>query len=224
MNYKVLNTLELFCGTKSFSTVANKLGHKTFTVDVNSEFKPDLCADIMTLDLNKLPSKIDVLWMSPPCTFFSVASIGKHWNKDDTPKTKNAIYGLKLLEKTIDILNITKPKFWFIENPRGKMRKMNCIKHLKRDTVWYCQYGDSRAKPTDIWNNLNLWFPKTCHNGNNNCHHEAAPRGSKTGTQGLKNAKLRSIIPEKLFFELFHVIDYQLKNKTKPLSKQKKLF
>ena len=41
-----------------------------------------------------------------------------------------------------------------------------------------------------------------CHNGDS-CH-ESAPRGSKTGTQGLKNAKERSVIP-KLLCE--HIVD-----------------
>ena len=75
-----------------------------------------------------------------------------------------------------------------------------------RQTVWYCQYGDKRAKPTDIWTNLPNWTGKQCHNGNKDCHHEPAPRGSKTGTQGLKNAKLRGVIPENLFKELFEYI------------------
>ena len=68
-----------------------------------------------------------------------------------------------------------------------------------RKTVWYCQYGDERAKPTDIWTNDYLWKPKpVCKNGNPDCHHQRAPRGSRTGTQGLKNAYERSKVPEKL--------------------------
>ena len=42
-----------------------------------------------------------------------------------------------------------------------------------------------------------------CFNGNKNCHHEPAPRGSKTGTQGLKGAYERGIIPPDLFLDLF---------------------
>lgn len=41
-----------------------------------------------------------------------------------------------------------------------------------------------------------------CHNGDS-CH-VAAPRGSKTGTQGLKGAKERSVIPQKL---REHIVD-----------------
>ena len=52
-------------------------------------------------------------------------------------------------------------------------------------------------KPTDIWtNHSNPNFKPICHNADK-CH-ESAPRGSKTGTQGLKGAKERSVIPEKL--------------------------
>ena len=49
-------------------------------------------------------------------------------------------------------------------------------------------------KPTDIWTNCTTWRPKPmCKNGDP-CH-EAAPRGSKTGTQGLGCAIERSRIP-----------------------------
>ena len=56
-------------------------------------------------------------------------------------------------------------------------------------------------KPTDIWTNDFDWIPRPmCKNGDK-CH-ESAPRGSKTGTQGLKNAKDRGIIPPALFEEI----------------------
>jgi hypothetical protein len=67
-------------------------------------------------------------------------------------------------------------------------------------------------KPTDIWtNNLfdvfnsNGWQPrKMCFNGNKNCHHQPAPRGSKTGTQGIKGNYLRSIVPKELCKEILN--------------------
>ena len=34
------------------------------------------------------------------------------------------------------------PTWWFIENPRGGMRKMDFMSGLPRHTVTYCQYGD----------------------------------------------------------------------------------
>lgn len=59
------------------------------------------------------------------------------------------------------------------------------------------QYGDSRMKPTDIWtNHPNPKFKPMCKNGAP-CH-VSAPRGSRTGTQGLKGSKERSKIPTEL--------------------------
>ena len=74
---------------------------------------------------------------------------------------------------------------------------MNFMKTLPRYTVTYCQYGDTRMKPTDIWtNHPNPQFKPPCKNGDP-CH-ERAPRGSRSGTQKIKNAKLRAVIPEEL--------------------------
>ena len=66
-----------------------------------------------------------------------------------------------------------------------------------------CKYGDDRAKPTDIWTNSKTWIPRpVCKNGNPDCHHQRAPRGSKTGTQGRKGSYERSKIPNELCFEI----------------------
>ena len=57
-------------------------------------------------------------------------------------------------------------------------------------------------KPTDIWTNFIEWKPKQmCKNGDD-CH-VSAPRGSKTGTQGLKGSIERGVIPSALFEEIF---------------------
>lgn len=74
---------------------------------------------------------------------------------------------------------------------------MGFMQELPRYTVTYCQYGDMRMKPTDIWtNHPDPKFKPMCHNGDS-CH-TAAPRGAKTGTQGLKGAMERSVIPNGL--------------------------
>jgi hypothetical protein len=45
-----------------------------------------------------------------------------------------------------------------------------------------------------------------CFNGNTNCHHQPAPRGSQTGTQGLKGNYERSIVPSELCEEILKLI------------------
>lgn len=80
------------------------------------------------------------------------------------------------------------------------------MKDLPRYTVTYCQYGDTRMKPTDIWTNISdPQFKPMCKNGDG-CHVKA-PRGSQTGTQGLKNAKERSIIPQELCEHIVEVCE-----------------
>lgn len=61
-------------------------------------------------------------------------------------------------------------------------------------------------KPTDIWTNCKNWISKPiCKNGSP-CH-ESAPRGSRTGTQGINGARDRGKIPEQLFYEIFKSIN-----------------
>ena len=202
-----MNTLELFAGSRSFSKVAKQLGHRVYTSDNQDFEKIDQVCDIFDFDVNKLPYAPDVVWTSPPCTSFSVASIGHHWNKDNTPKTEKAELGVAIVKKTIEIIEQLRPKYWFIENPRGKLRKLDFMQDFQRKTVTYCSYGDMRMKPTDIWTNFDFATRPMCFNGNKDCHHEPAPRGSKTGTQGLKGDYLRSQIPPALFEDIFKEIE-----------------
>lgn len=202
-----MKIIELFCGTKSFSHIAEKLGHQTFTTDNNPVFEPDLVVDILDLNINDLPYRPDILWASPPCQCFSVATIGRNWNKDYTPKTKQAEGSILLVEKTIKLIKELQPEYWFIENPRGMLRKMPIMQRFFRRTVTYCQYGDSRMKPTDIWTNCFKWNPKPpCKNGSP-CH-ISAPRGSRTGTQGLKNATERGKVPRDLCLEILNAVSF----------------
>lgn len=198
-----MRTVELFSGTKSFSKVMAAHGHSTFTVDNRPELEPRIVADILELDADSLFC-IDILWASPPCTAFSVASIGTHWgggHRAYEPKTEAALLGMKLVQKTRQIIDEAKPTWWFIENPRGVLRKLPIMEGLFRHTITYCQYGDSRMKPTDIWTNAWWWHPRhVCRNGDK-CH-ISAPRGAKTGTQGVEGARDRGRIPPQLFEEI----------------------
>ena len=196
-----MKLLELFAGSRSIGKVAELMDIEVYSTDIKQFGGINYVCDILEFDFTKVPFKPDIIWSSPPCTGFSVASIGRNWNYDKTPKTETAKLGIELVNKTIEIINYYNPKFYFIENPRGMLRKMPIMEQFKRHTVTYCQYGDNRMKPTDIWTNSNLWVPKkTCKNGDK-CH-ISAPRGSTTGTQGLKGAYERSKIPELLCKEI----------------------
>ena len=157
----------------------------------------------------------DVIWASPDCTTFSIAAISHHRHKNPEtgflePVSDYAKFCDRLDQHVMQLIDELSPMFWFIENPRGGMRKTAWMQGLPRYTVTYCQYGDNRMKPTDIWtNHPDPQFKPMCKNGDP-CH-EAAPRGqtvrklkdqginiSKGGTQALRNSMLRSIIPNQL--------------------------
>ena len=208
-----LTILELFAGTRSISKVFEKRGHKTFSIEWDKNFKNiDIYDDINNItakDIIKLCGKVpDIIWASPDCTTYSIAGISHHRKKNNETGNLDAVSDYaKFCDKTnrhvLDLIEELKPKYYFIENPRGGLRKMDFMKGLYRYTITYCQYGDKRMKPTDIWtNHPNPQFKPVCKNGDN-CH-EKAPRGSRTGTQGLKDAKERSIIPEQL---CEHIVD-----------------
>lgn len=206
-----MKVLDLFCGTKSIANAFEKRGHEVYTVDWDKGFSPTLCADIGTLTatdiINLCGGVPDVIWASPDCTTYSVSAISYHRTKEPNGNLKAVTeYAAKCDEintHLIDLIRELKPKYWFIENPMGAMRKMDFVKELPRYTVTYCQYGDTRQKPTDIWSNHPCPdFKPPCQKGAP-CH-VAAPRGSRTGTQGLANKVEKAKIP-KLLCE--HIVD-----------------
>ena len=203
--------LELFAGTRSIGKAFEAQGHQVFSVDWDKQFKDiDLYADIGKLTSDQIielcGGKPDIIWASPDCTTYSVAAISKHRIKEANgnlaPKSEYAAQCDEINQHTIELIKELKPKYFFIENPRGGMRKMNWMQEFPRFTVTYCQYGDERQKPTDIWtNHPKPDFKPPCKQGAP-CH-VAAPRGSQTGTQGLKNKIERARIPQ-LFCE--HIV------------------
>lgn len=199
--------LELFAGTRSIGKSFEKIGFDVYSVDWDKRFKDiDLYDDINNLTVDKVLKMCkgypDVIWASPDCTTYSIAGISHHriknsFNGNLDPVSEYAKFCDKTNKHLINLINDIKPKYYFIENPRGGLRKMSFMQDIPRYTVTYCQYGDIRMKPTDIWTNYpNPNFKPPCKNGMS-CH-MTSPRGSRNGTQGLKNNIERSKIPEQL--------------------------
>lgn len=200
-----MKCLELFAGTRSIGKVFESRGHEVFSVDWDKSFEGiHLHADISKLTAAEILEKFgqpDVIWASPDCTTYSIAAISHHRKRDENgnlaPVSDYAKFCDECNQHVLDLIRELNPKLWFIENPRGGMRKMSWMQGLPRYTVTYCQYGDKRMKPTDLFcNHPDPKFKPACKNGDP-CH-IPAPRGSKTGTQGLSGSKERSVIPAAL--------------------------
>lgn len=204
---------DFFSGTGSSTQAFKDAGHTVISFELDESFEATENVDIFLLSADYLLAQYgrpDFVWASPPCTAFSVASMGHHWGggyRNYEPKTEAAKFNQELVAHTVNLINELNPsKGWLMENPRAMLRKLPVVAGLPRRTVTYCTYGDSRMKPTDLWGEVPRWVHREpCKNGQG-CH-EAAPRGSKTGTQGLRNAKERSRVPYELGKEILDAIE-----------------
>ena len=217
-----MKVLELFAGTRSIGKAFEARGHEVFSVEWDNQFEDiDYYEDIgklTALDVINLFGIPDVIWASPDCTSYSVAGIHHHRRKEVngnlTPISDYAKFCDKVNENVIQIIHdlqqFNPNLIYFMENPRGGMRKMNFMKGLPRYTVTYCQYGETRMKPTDIWtNHPDPKFKPPCKNGDP-CH-VPAPRGSATGTQGIRGHVDRSRIPKKLCEHVVEICEEVIK-------------
>lgn len=107
--------------------------------------------DILTWDYKAWGQGRDVVGIlaAPPCTDF--AAIGsQYWKeKDMSGKTEKSI---ELVNKTLEIVEYFNPKFWALENPKGRIEK--CCPTLKGKrcfTFQPCEFGDAYTKRTIIW-------------------------------------------------------------------------
>ena len=133
-------------------------------------------------------------------------------NLAPTPKHPRAHHGRALMNHTlalIDGLKALNPDlYWWMENPRGMMRYQAELSTLRRETIHHASYHDPSAtlhgylgdvhhgatnlpplKPTDLWGVFpDTWKPRPQLRMNKSgVLYEPAPRGSHTGTQGMKD-------------------------------------
>lgn len=198
-----MKILDLFAGVggERRRGAIESMGHDYVTLDLLSKFRCTITADVWKISAADL-GPFDFVWASPPCEAFSVASVGHHWQSSGVPKTMDALAAVRLVERTLGLIREISPSRGFlIENPRGMLRKLPVLRSIRRYTVTYCQYGDSRQKPTDLWGHVPGWGPRPVCRAGDLCH-ESAPRGSKTGTQGVAGSAERAVVPLELWREV----------------------
>ncbi len=162
--------IELFSGSGELTKVFNEAGHHFISVDKRRRkgiCEPSFRADILNLKPYHFPfERPDVVWASPTCTAFSYGAGDFYFDKNGTPK-ENAPIHIKLLYRTLTLIEELKPRFFFIENPRGRMRyQKTMIDFIARNnacikTITLSSYGFPTIKPTDIFTNAHDYTPKT---------------------------------------------------------------
>ena len=202
---------DFFAGTGSSTKAFEDAGDTVIKIELDSYFEAHE-RDILTLTADYLISTYgqpDFIWASPPCQKFSVASLWKYWEGTrgkSVPKHPAVYEAIALVEHTIQLMNDLKPTHgWIIENPRGMLRHQDVVKPYNRQTVSYCQYGDTRMKPTDLWGTVK-WSARPMCKPKATCH-ESSPAGTNAGGTGkLKNARLRSMVPYELSAEIRNAV------------------
>lgn len=209
-----LHVLDLFSGLEGWASPIRAAGHHVVTLDLDPRFGADHIRDILSVrslaELEVDGAPFDLILASPPCEAFSTGSIGRHWTggaRAYLPKSEAAVIALAIVDHLFRLVaeyigTRNHDARYVIENPRGVMRKV--APRPPTGTTWYCQWGERRAKPTDLWTNLaDLPLP-ACHNGAPD--HDAQSRyywkrkalGQTGGTQGLPDAATRALIPTRL--------------------------
>lgn len=170
-SHKPIILLELFSGMGNVSKAFIAQGGKAYRVDWSPKVEAELHADVSKLTVEDVISLCggvpDVVWASPQCTTYSIATHRHRTLKEGlSPKTELAAHDDKVniaLWELIDELLALGTKYYFVENPRGRMRYMPFVQGRPRYTITYCAYGNKGnangytdqfvMKPTDIWTN-----------------------------------------------------------------------
>ena len=140
-----MKILELFSGTECLSNAFRARGHQCFTVDWDRRFPSSL-----PLGLRRSPINGDAQ-TSPTSggpTSSGQAATAPHRRQDPAtgslaPKTEQAARADEVNRHTLRIIRSLRPRFFFIENPMGGLRKMDYMQGIPRHLITYCQYGDT---------------------------------------------------------------------------------
>ena len=212
-----MKVLELFCGTKSVEKAFHTMdpNHEVISVDIDKKFKPTILCDIMDLDYKQWqPGHFDVVWASPPCTYYSTMQRFSPRSKEF--KQQKLEESNEIVKHTLDIIDYLKPKYWFMENPQtGTLKNQEFMQDLPWVDATYCMYGYDYRKQTRFWTNraddVNLQIcsrskkGKHCDNWENGRHKFAISHTTKSlGYEvDVSRQKDRYSIPEPLLLKLF---------------------
>lgn len=131
--------LDLCGGTGAWSKPYKNNGYKVINVTL-------LDYDVR---LYKPPKNVYGILAAPPCTHLAVSG-ARWWGK----KGKKALLeGLAIVDACMRIILISKPKFWALENPVGRL-----IHYLGKPKIYFnpCDFGDAYTKKTALWGEFNI--------------------------------------------------------------------
>ena len=138
MNNKDKIILDLCGGTGAWSKPYLEAGY-----DVRNITLPDY--DVRTYPP---PENVYGILAAPPCAH--LAGSGARWWEGKGEELLFA--GLEIVDACMRIILISKPKFWVLENPVGRLSR-----YLGKPKMYFhpCNYGDPYLKRTCLWGEFN---------------------------------------------------------------------
>jgi hypothetical protein len=212
--------VELFSGTGSVGHAVQERYEEDFeirrhSVDVHTGYNPTTAIDLLYWNYQPVLQKflgersahdLVVVWMSPPCTHYSVAR-----TRAKVPRQLE--WSDELVLKALEIMRWVNPTFWFLENPVGMLMHRPIMADLQQylHICSYCRYGTMFRKNTCIWHNLkDIVLHRCCkatpceHFKQNRKHFATAQAGpGKNRTPGCGGVQASYPVPAPLVHQLF---------------------
>ena len=159
---------EFFSGTAILSKVFQENGWRAQTLD-KKKYRffnsPGYTVDFLKFDYkSEVPGSYEVLWFGLPCTAWSKASGGYHFDKNFIPKTQVAWQSIAQLKRCFEIIDFLKPKYYFVENPTSGLFKYldqtGIFKARSQTLIRFdmASFGGKTQKKTDLITNCTNLF------------------------------------------------------------------
>lgn len=121
-----------------------KAGYQVIQIDTK------LGIDIFSWDYKSIPiERVVGIMAFPDCTDFTISGC-QYWEQKD--KDGRTDYSVRMVNKTIEIIEHFSPKWWYLENPVGRIATL--VPWLQNYGPWYIQpyeFGDPWKKKTGIY-------------------------------------------------------------------------
>ncbi len=128
--------LDLCGGTGSWSKPYQEAGYDVRVIDINEGYD---------VRLFEYPGKVHGILAAPPCTAFA-GSGAQYWpSKDENGET---ILGLSIVDACLRIIAMTRPQWWALENPVGRLRRWLGPPAYSFQPY---EFGDPYTKRTLLW-------------------------------------------------------------------------
>jgi hypothetical protein len=139
------NILSLFDYSGAWSSPYRESGYNVVQIDIK------LGNDILNYDYSL--NEVYGILAAPPCTDFSLSGSRYFKRKDEDGTTEKSV---KLVKKTIEIIQFYNPKFWVVENPMSRIHKL--VPELGKIKYKFHPYhhGDPWQKMTWLWGEFNV--------------------------------------------------------------------